>query len=115
MSAWILDWTISLLLVVAAGFGAISVTGLLLFPDIRSRSFTGIRAGLLALALVMVAAVCFGLYKWSETGEIQYPLFTVSALVLFLLVVALNRVATGVVCHSSSPVQHPFPTIEEQH
>ncbi|HVP96044.1 hypothetical protein [Methanoregula sp.] len=115
MSAGILDWVISLLLVVAAGFGAISVIGLLLFPDIRSRSFTGIRAGILAIALVTIASVCYGLFKWSNTGDLQYPLFILGALIMLALVIVLNRIATGVVCHSSMPAQPPSPGAEDRH
>ena len=63
MSAWLLDGLITVLLVLAVGFGAISVIGLLLFPDIRSRSFTGLRAGILATALVTGAGVCYGIFS----------------------------------------------------
>jgi len=115
MSAWILDVTLTLLLVVAAGFGAISVIGLLLFPDIRSRSFTGLRAGILALTLVTIASVCYGLFKWSDTGGLQYLLYILGALVMLALVIVLNRIATGVVCHSSVPVQSPSVGADEQH
>ena len=107
MSAWIPDVVITLLLIVAVGFGAISVIGLLLFPDIRSRLFTGFRAGLLALALAVLASVSFGIFKWSANGEIQYFEFTFGAFLMLLLLVVLNRIATGVVCHSSVPAQIP--------
>jgi multicomponent Na+:H+ antiporter subunit G len=115
MSAWILDGIISILLIIAVGFGAISVIGLLLFPDIRSRSFTGLRAGILALALVTVAGVCYGAFKWATTGEMQYLLFILVAIMMLILVVVLNRIATEVVCRSSVPVQMPPSGKHNQH
>jgi multicomponent Na+:H+ antiporter subunit G len=115
MSAWILDWLISILLIIAVGFGAISVIGLLLFPDIRSRSFTGLRAGILAMALVTAAGVCYGVFKWVSTGGMQYLLFTLAAILMLILVVGLNRIAADVVCRSSVPVPRPSSGEEDLH
>ena len=114
MSAWMLDWLITVLLVLAVGFGAISVIGLLLFPDIRSRSFTGLRAGILATALVTGAGVCYGIFSLLTLGGMQYLQYTLVAILMLLLVVLLNRVATRVLCHSSVPVQPPSPGEKDQ-
>ncbi|MFY9748988.1 MAG: hypothetical protein WAK75_01475 [Methanoregula sp.] len=116
MSAWLLDGLITVLLVLAVGFGAISVIGLLLFPDIRSRSFTGLRAGILATALVTGAGVCYGIFSWITFGgrQVQYLQYTLVAILMLLLVVLLNRVATRVLCHSSVPVQPPSTGEKDQ-
>ena len=108
MSGWLLlDVMITLLLVAAAGFGAIAVIGLLLFPDIRSRSFTGLRAGILATALVTIAGICYGIFEWFLQGGMQYLEYALSAVLILVLVIVLNRVATGVLRHSSVPARPP--------
>jgi multicomponent Na+:H+ antiporter subunit G len=107
VSGWLLDVIITLLLVAAAGFGAIAVIGLLLFPDIRSRSFTGLRAGILATALVTAAGICYGIFEWFMQGGMQYLVYALSAVLILVLVIVLNRIATGVLCHSSVPAQPP--------
>jgi multicomponent Na+:H+ antiporter subunit G len=106
---WVFDVLITILLIVAVGFGAIAVIGLLLFPDIRSRSFTGLRAGILSTALVAVAGICYGIFAWLTMGGIQYLEYTLGAVLILVLVIVLNRVATDVLCHSSVPVQPPTP------
>lgn len=89
----LMDILLTLLLLAAIGFAGISLIGLLIFPDIRSRSFTGIRAGIISLALVAAAGVCYGLYTWVVTGEMQYLLFVVAAVLAVILLVVLNRKA----------------------
>ena len=109
MSGWVLDVVITLLLIAAAGFGAIAVIGLLLFPDIRSRSFTGLRAGILATALVTLVGICYGIFAWASSGyqQFQYLEYALGAVVILVLVIVLNRVATGVLCHASVPPRSP--------
>ncbi len=114
MIAWILDVLLYILLLAALGFGAISVVGLLLFPDIRSRSFTGLRAGILAITLVSAAGVCYGIYAWLTVGGMQYLEFAFAAILLLVLVVVLNRIATDVVCRSSVPVMPPSYAEDEK-
>src|SRR5208337_2833206 len=103
MSAWMLDWLITVLLVLAVGFGWISVIGLLLFPDIRSRAFTGLRAGIIAMMLVTAAAICYGLFTWTITGGIQYMMLVLAAVLVLAIVVALNRVAADAICRNAVP------------
>ena len=112
MSVWAIDALLYVLLLAAIGFGGISVVGLLLFPDIRSRSFTGYRAGILATALVTAAGICYGIFRWSETGGMQYLQFALAAILMLVLVVILNRIATGVVCRTA--VQAPSQPADEQ-
>ncbi|MGA2105024.1 MAG: hypothetical protein ABSG06_06490 [Methanoregula sp.] len=114
MSALILDVILYLLLLAALGFGAISVIGLLLFPDIRSRSFTGLRAGILAITLVTVAGMSYGIYEWITSGSIQYLLYAIGSIMMLILVLVLNRIATDIVCRSSVPVFVPSSDEEEK-
>jgi len=104
MTVWVLDALLYILLLAAIGFGGISVVGLLLFPDIRSRAFTGLRAGILATALVTAAGVCYGFFAYMTVGGVQYLLFALAAILMLALLVILNRVATGVVCRTAVPI-----------
>jgi multicomponent Na+:H+ antiporter subunit G len=113
MTAWILDALLYVLLLAAIGFGGISIVGLLLFPDIRSRAFTGLRAGILATALVTAAGVCYGIFAWLTVGGLQYLLFALAAILMLALLVILNRVATGVVCRSAVPAVSPAAYMQE--
>ncbi len=70
MIEFAVDALLYILLLAAIGFGWISVIGLLLFPDIRSRAFTGIRAGIIAMtACYRVRDLLWPLYlddKWRD-------------------------------------------------
>ncbi|MDD1701736.1 MAG: hypothetical protein LUQ31_01990 [Methanoregula sp.] len=85
------DIALYILLLAAIGFGWISLIGLLLFPDLYSRMFTGVRAGLIAMGFVTAAGIVFGLYKWNETGgATQYPVYIGAAILLLVLLLILN-------------------------
>ncbi|MGA7628958.1 MAG: hypothetical protein WCA60_10745 [Methanoregula sp.] len=116
MNALILDIILYLLLLAGLGFGAISVIGLLLFPDIRSRSFTGLRAGVLAITLVTIAGASYGIYEWIMSGDIQYQylFYAIGSILMLVLIVVLNRIAVDIVCRSSIPVLLPIPDEEEK-
>jgi len=94
----LMDILITLLLLAAIGFGGISLMGLLIFPDIRSRSFTGLRAGILSIMLVTAAAICYGLYSWVITGGMQYLVFDLISVIAFGIVVVLDKKAADPVC-----------------
>jgi len=88
----LMDILLTILLLAAIGFGGISLMGLLIFPDIRSRSFTGLRAGILSIALVTAAAICYGLVvSWVITGGMQYLVFVLISVIAFGIVVVLNQ------------------------
>ena len=93
----LMDILLTLLLLAAIGFGGISLMGLLIFPDIRSRSFTGLRAGILSIVLVTAAAICYGLYSWVITGGMQYLVFVLVSLIVLGIVVVLDRKAADIV------------------
>jgi len=90
------DLLIISLLLIGTGFGIISLMGLLIFPDIRSRLYTSLRAGVISCAAIVAAAVTFSLVHLSENGGNQYSvlLFHTALLLGIVLVGTLivNRV-----------------------
>ena len=108
MIEWAVDAHLYILLLAAIGFGWIGVIGLLLFPDIRSRAFTGLRAGIIAVTLVTAAAICYGIFTWITNGGMQYLLLVLAAILILFIVVILNRIAAKTICHNAVPVpSHP--------
>ncbi len=102
------DAILYILLLAAIGFGWISVIGLLLFPDIRSRAFTGIRAGIIAMTLITASAICYGLFTWTTDGGMQYMVLVFAAVLMLVIVVTLNRVAADAICRNVKPApSHP--------
>jgi hypothetical protein len=97
------DMLLYIFLLAAIGFGGISVIGLLLFPDIRSRTFTGLRAGILAMTLVTASAICYGLFVSTMEGGSQYMVLVLAAAIMLVLVVALNRIAADAICRNAGP------------
>jgi hypothetical protein len=82
MSELVSDILIYLLLLAGVGFGGISLMGLLIFPDIRSRMYTALRAGLISIGAVLGAAIVYAVTAVaSGSGE---PYFTFLFHVLFL-------------------------------
>ena len=114
MIEWAVDALLYILLLAAVGFGGISVIGLLIFPDSRSRAFTGLRAGIIALALVTAAGISYGLFLWVITGGMQYLLFVLAACLLFVLVSVLNLISSHRVCWKSEPAPSSTKEREEQ-
>ncbi|MFA5332323.1 MAG: hypothetical protein WC342_08090 [Methanoregula sp.] len=103
------DVLLSVILLAAILFGWISVVGLLLFPDIRSRAFTGVRAGLVATGLVTASGVIYGIYKWAGTGEMQYPVYAGAAVLLCVLLVILNLAGSRALCKNPAPTPGSAP------
>jgi hypothetical protein len=114
MIEWAVDALLYLLLLFAVGFGGISVIGLLIFPDSRSRTFTGLRAGIIALALVATAGICYGIFLWINKGGLQYVLFALAAILMLVLVVVLNRISSDMACRKSVPAPSPTKKREEK-
>ncbi|MEN6442958.1 MAG: hypothetical protein WC391_05485 [Methanoregula sp.] len=97
MSSLVLDIVLYVLIIVSAGFAGTSVIGLLLFPDIRSRQFTGTRASMLSFGAITLAGLSFGLYAFSIGGGTQYLDLIIVLIVLLALLVILNTVAARVI------------------
>ncbi|NMB79628.1 MAG: hypothetical protein GYA23_11110 [Methanomicrobiales archaeon] len=82
MTSLIADILIYLCLLAGVGFGGISLMGLLIFPDIHSRMYTALRAGLISIAAVVLAACIYGIaMSMGAAGELY---FTFIIHVLFL-------------------------------
>ncbi len=90
------DAIITLLLLTSIGFCGISVIGLLLFPDIRSRSHTAVRAGMIGCGAFAAAGILYSLFLFLTQGGNQY-LF-LFALILVIIVangtvnIGINRI-----------------------
>lgn len=82
MSSMVPDILIFVLLFGSILFGGISLLGLLIFPDIRSRMFTALRGGLLCAGAVIGAALIFALTHLAESGGEQYAAFFFHAVFL---------------------------------
>jgi len=82
MSELISDILIYLLLFAGVGFGGIALMGLLIFPDIRSRMYTALRASLICMGVILGAAVVYAVTAIAANGGAQY--FTFLIHVLFL-------------------------------
>ena len=111
MSSLLTDGIIYLLLITGIGFGGITVIGLLLFPDIRSRMYTATRASLISISAMTVSAIMYALFKLVEGGGGQYNTLILHALVLIVIVVIANwmmyqtiseRIITGNACQEES-------------
>jgi len=90
MSSLIPDVAIWILLIVGVGFSVISVIGLLLFPDIKSRRFTSVRAGLIASGATLLSVIIYGSYLLVSSGQNQYMLL-ISHIILLAIVIAIGN------------------------
>jgi multicomponent Na+:H+ antiporter subunit G len=85
-----MDSIIFLLLIVSVGFGGISVIGLLLFPDIRSRMYTATRASLISIGTITVSVILYALFKIMSGGDDQYTPLILHTSILIIVVVGAN-------------------------
>ena len=85
-----MDSIIFLLLIVSVGFGGISVIGLLLFPDIRSRMYTATRASLISVSAISLSVIFFALFELLSGGGPQYTTLVLHTLILIIFVVGAN-------------------------
>jgi multicomponent Na+:H+ antiporter subunit G len=82
MSELVSDILIYLLLLSGVGFGGIALMGLLIFPDIRSRMYTALRASLISMGAVLGAAVIYAFTAITANSGTQYSTFLIHALFL---------------------------------
>ena len=85
-----MDGIIFLLLVISVGFGGISVIGLLLFPDIRSRMYTATRASLISVSAITLSVILYALFEIISAGGPQYTTLLLHTLVLIIIVTGAN-------------------------
>jgi multisubunit Na+/H+ antiporter MnhG subunit len=90
MSSPVMDSIIFLLLVISVGFGGISVIGLLLFPDIRSRMYTATRASLISVSAITLSVILYALFELLSMGGPQYTTLVLHTLVLIIVVTGAN-------------------------
>jgi multicomponent Na+:H+ antiporter subunit G len=84
------DILIWIFLAAGVGFGALGFFGLLIFPDIRSRMFTAIRAILISATATAVAVILFGINGFLVSGESQYVTLIIHTLFFYGVVVVAN-------------------------
>jgi multicomponent Na+:H+ antiporter subunit G len=90
MSTPFMDFIIFVLLVISVGFGGISVIGLLLFPDIRSRMYTATRASLISVSAITLSVILYALFELISGGGNQYATLILHTLVLIIVVGGAN-------------------------
>lgn len=81
------DILIWLLLAVGICFGALGLFGLVIFPDIRSRMFTAVRATLIGVSAITISALIYAASRFVDTNGSQYVTLTLTTLVLYAVVV----------------------------
>ena len=97
MSALVPDVIIFILLFIGVGFCGLSVIGLLLFPDIRSRSHTAVRASLIGSGASVTAVILSSLFIFLTTGGNQYLVLFAMVMVLFIVIIAGNLIVTRII------------------
>ena len=87
-----IDAVIFILLVISVGFGAIGVIGLFLFPDIRSRTYTVIRATVISFSAILLSVIIYALYTFISSGGDLYITLILHSLVFLCIVAVANGV-----------------------
>ncbi|WML68477.1 MAG: hypothetical protein METHP_02105 [Methanoregula sp. SKADARSKE-2] len=106
MSALVPDLIIFILLVLSVGFCGISVIGLLLFPDIRSRSYTAMRSSLIGCGSMAAAGTLLSLFLFFTRGGSQY-LFLFALIGVLVLVIILGNIGISrIILHRTLPRDH---------
>ena len=103
MSSFAIDFIIWLLLLAGFGFSVIGVIGLFLFPDIRSRRFTSVRATLIGTGSVIFAVLVYGIYQIMATGASQYPPLVLHVLLMLVVVSSANYVISLEIVNKAIP------------
>jgi multisubunit Na+/H+ antiporter MnhG subunit len=104
MNSFVLDSALFILLIASVGFAGIGVIGLLLFPDIRSRQYTGTRASLISLGAITLAGIIFGMVGSSTDGGRQYSDLIILLIALFVLLVILNIISAWIIQRKSKDI-----------
>jgi len=92
MSNLSVDAAIFILLVISVGFGTIGVIGLFLFPDIRSRMYTVIRATVISFSAIILSVIIYALSAFISSGGDQYSTLILHSLVLLGIVAVANGI-----------------------
>jgi len=110
MSSLVIDLIIWILLIASVGFGLISLVGLLLFPDTRSRMYTAVRACLISIGATGLAAIIYGLNALQTAGGNQYLTLILHTLMLVVVVATGNYVVSCIILEKTHPLaEKPVP------
>jgi multicomponent Na+:H+ antiporter subunit G len=85
MSSLPADLVIWALLFVGTVFCGVSLMGMLIFPDTRSRMFTAFRAAAIGLGAMVLAVIIYGYTQLLSFGGDQYLSLILRALVLVIV------------------------------
>jgi len=99
-----IDILIWFLLLVGIGFALLAFVGLLIFPDIRSRRFTGSRAALISTSIFAGAVIVFGLYRYPDGGA-DYLALVVRTIILWLILALTLILVSRIILQQVSGVQ----------
>jgi len=103
MSAQVIDGIIWLFLFIGVMFCGISIIGLLLFPDIRSRQYTASRASLIGSGAIVSAVIVFGLFRNFTSFGHQYGNLIILTLGLFVVILAGNLILSRMITQRAIP------------
>jgi len=104
MSSLVIDLIIWILLIVGVGFGLISLIGLLLFPDTRSRMYTAIRTSLIGIGATGIAVFIYGLNALQTSGGNQYFTLLMHTVLMVLVVAMGNYVVSRTILEKTQPI-----------
>ena len=104
MSSLVMDLFIWLFLIIGVGFGLISLVGLMLFPDTRSRMYTAERASLISIGATGLAVILYGLNALQTSGNNQYLSLVLHTIFLVLVVAIGNYGVSGTILEKIRPV-----------
>ena len=104
MSSLLIDLIIWILLIAGVGFGLISLIGLLLFPDTRSRMYTAIRASLIGIGATGIAVFIYGFNALQTSGGNQYSTLLLHTVLLVVVVAIGNYIVSSTILEKTRPV-----------
>jgi multisubunit Na+/H+ antiporter MnhG subunit len=90
MSDFFIDTVIYILFIVSVGFSGIGIIGLLLFPDIRSRLYTAVRATLIGTGAMVLSVIVYAFFVFQSGGGDLYTSLVIHTLVLMCIVIGAN-------------------------
>lgn len=88
MSSLSADLVIWALLFAGTVFCGVSLMGLLIFPDTRSRMFTAFRAAAIGLGAMVLAVITYGYFQLLSAGGDQYLTLILRTLFLGIVLAA---------------------------
>jgi multisubunit Na+/H+ antiporter MnhG subunit len=104
MSSLVIDLIIWILLIAGVGFALISLIGLLLFPDTKSRMYTAIRASLIGIGATGIAVFVYGLNALQSSGGNQYFTLLLHTVLVVLVVAMGNYVVSRTILEKTQQI-----------